>query len=180
MILLKKFFQINITLFHREEDKIIKKPYLLLLFPFDDEKSILFYKEVLEYLKENENKNKFIFMPIYAQIIQAGKNILFVTEMLYKYKVYKKGNPFEIYFCANEGLTKRFKYISKDNKKAVTCKKVFIVIIDNKLVVRAIRNLDSFTFNLVDSKKEINKKKQKNTKKLSKIYKFSKKIRKQN
>ena len=56
MILLKKFLQINIALFHREEDKIIKKSYLLLLFFFDDEKSILFYKEVLEYLKENKKK----------------------------------------------------------------------------------------------------------------------------
>ena len=56
MILLKKFLQINIALFHREEDKIIKKSYLLLLFSFDDEKSILFYKEVLEYLKENKKK----------------------------------------------------------------------------------------------------------------------------
>ena len=164
----------------KEEDKIIKKPYLLLLFSFDDEKSILFYKEVLEYLKENENKNKFIFMPIYAPFIQAEKNILFVTEMLYRYKVYKKGDPFEIYFCANEGLTKRFKYISDDNKKTVTCKTVFIDVIDNKLVVRAVRNLDSFTFNLVDSKKEINKQKHKNIVKNLQIFKKNAKTKLKN
>ena len=132
----------------KEADKIIKKPYLLLFFSFEDEKSILFYKEVLEYLKENSDK--FIFLPVYAPIIQATKNIYFVTEMLHRHKVYKIGDQFEIYFCSNDGLCKRFKYISNDNKRTVICKTAFIDYVNDKFVVRAIRNLDSFTFNLID------------------------------
>ena len=153
----------TISFFPKEEDKIIKKPYLLLFFSFNEEKSILFYKEVLEYLKENEDT--FIFMPVYAPLIQAEKNIYFVTEMLYRYKVYKKGDKFDIYFCLNDGMNKRFKYISEDNKKIITCKTAFIDFINNKFIVKAVRDLDSFTFNLIDSKNQINKEKYQTIKK---------------
>jgi len=146
----------NIFFLPKEEEKIIMKPYLLLFFSFDDEKSILFYKEVLEYLKENEEK--VIFIPVYAPLIHEPKNIYYVTEMLDRYKVYKKGDKFNIYFCTNDALSKRFKYISDDNKKTITCKMAFIDLINNKFVVRAVRDLDSFTFNLIDSNNQINKK----------------------
>ena len=123
----------------------------------------MFYKEVLKYLKENGDK--FIFLPIFAEIIQAPKNMLFVTEMLYRHKVYKIGEPFEIYFCSDDSMNKRFKYISEDNKKTITCKVAFIDIINEKYVVRAVRTLDSFTFNLIDSKDEMDKDKWQNIKK---------------
>ena len=147
----------SISFFPKEQDKIIKKPYLLLFFSFNEEKSILFYKEVLEYLKEN--KDKFIFIPIYAPLIQVEKNIYFVTEMLYRYKVYKKGDKFDIYFCSNDAMSKRFKYISEDNRKIITCKTAFIDLINNQFIVKAVRDLDSFTFNLIDSHNQINKEK---------------------
>ena len=153
----------------KEEDKIIKKPHLLLFFSFEDEKSILFYKEALEYLKIN--KDKFIFLPIYAPLIQAQKNIYFVTDMLYRNKVYKKGDQFEIYFCNNDALSKRFKYISNDNKRTIICKTAFIDIINDKFIVRAVRSLDSFTFNLIDSGKQINKKEHKKIIKNLQIFK---------
>ena len=70
--------------------------------------------------------------------------------MLHRHKVYKIGDQFEIYFCSNDGLCKRFKYISNDNKRTVICKTAFIDYVNDKFVVRAIRNLDSFTFNLID------------------------------
>ena len=134
------------------------KPHLLLFFSFNDEKFILFYKEVLEYLKEKGDK--FIFLPVYAEIIQAQKNIYYVTAMLSKYKVYKKGDQFDIFFCSHDKLNSRFKYISEDNKRTITCKTAFIDVINDKFVVRAIRDLDSFTFNLIEhSGNQINKEK---------------------
>ena len=123
-------------------------PHLLLFFSFTDEKSLILYREVLEYLKEN--KDKFIFMPIYAPLVQAETNCYYVTEMLYRHNVYKKGDEFDIYFCSNDALSKRFKYISEDNKKTITCKTVFLDAINNNLVVRSITDLDSFTFNLIE------------------------------
>ena len=158
----------------KEKENINMKPHLFLFFSFNEEKSIMFYREVLEYLKEN--KDKFVFIPVYAPLIQAEKNVLFVTEMLYRYKVYEKGDEFEIYFCSNDALNKRFKYISEDNKKTITCKTVFLDVIDEKFVVRSIKDLDSFTFNLIDNRNEINKIKHKNIiKKLQKFKNDSKK-----
>ena len=153
-----------------KEGQPIMKPHLLLFFSFNDEKSILFYKEVLEYLKENGDK--FIFLPVYAEIIQAQKNIYYVTEMLSKYKVYKKGDQFDIYFCSHDKLNSRFKYISDDNKRTITCKTAFIDIINDKFIVRAIRELDSFTFNLIEhSGNRINKEKYKTIVKNLQIFK---------
>ena len=123
-------------------------PHLLLFFSFTDEKSLILYREVLEYLKEN--KDKFIFMPIYAPLVQAEKNCYYVTEMLYRHNIYKKGDEFDIYFSSNDALSKRFKYISEDNKKTITCKTVFLDVINNNLVIRSITDLDSFTFNLIE------------------------------
>lgn len=131
-----------------KEKNIKLLPHLLLFFSFADEKSLILYREILEYLKEN--KDKFIFMPIYAPIVQAEKNCYYVTEMLYRHKIYKKGEEFDIYFVSNDSLSKRFKYISEDNKKTITCKAVFLDSINNNLVVRSITDLDSFTFNLIE------------------------------
>ena len=131
-----------------KDKNIILFPHLLLFFSFTDEKSLIFYREVLEYLKEN--KDKFIFMPIYAPLVQVEKNCYYVTEMLYRHKIYKKGDEFDIYFASNDALSKRFKYISEDNKKTITCKVVFLDVINNSLVIRSITDLDSFTFNLIE------------------------------
>ena len=131
-----------------KDKNIILFPHLLLFFSFTDEKSLIFYREVLEYLKEN--KDKFIFMPIYAPLVQVEKNCYYVTEMLYRHKIYKKGDEFDIYFASNDALSKRFKYISEDNKKTINCKVVFLDAINNSLVVRSITDLDSFTFNLIE------------------------------
>ena len=176
--IIDKIDQSEFSFLSQEQGQTIKKPHLLLFFSVNDEKSILFYKEVLKYLKENGDK--FIFLPIFAEIIQAPKNMLFVTEMLYRHKVYKIGEPFEIYFCSDDSMNKRFKYISEDNKKTITCKVAFIDIINEKYVVRAVRTLDSFTFNLIDSKDEMDKDKWQNIKKNLIIFKKKSKIKLKN
>jgi hypothetical protein len=145
-----------------------KLPHLLLFFSPNDEKSIILYREILDYSKQNKN---FVFFPIHAELIKEEKNIKFVTEMLYRYKVYKRGDEFTILFSANDGLNKRFKYISEDNKKTITCKIVFIDLIDDKFVVRAIRDLDSFTFNLIDKEYMVDKNRHQEIKKKLEIFK---------
>ncbi len=150
-------------------ENIEKVPHLLLLFSLDNEKSIILYKEILDYSKQN--KDKFVFFPIYAPLINAPKNIKYVTEMLYRYNVYEKGDSFEICFSANDGLNKRFKYISEDNKNTITCKTVFLDVINNQFVVRAIRDLDSFTFNLIDKEYMVDKNRHQEIKKNLEIFK---------
>ena len=176
--IIQNVHQSEFSFLSKEEGKTIKKPHLLLFFSFNDEKSILFYKEVLKYIKENGEE--FIFLPIYAPIIQAPKNMLFVTEMLYRHKVYKIGDFFEIYFCSDDSLNKRFKYISEDNKKTITCKVVYIDIINEKFVVRAIRTINSFTFNLIDSKNKIKKEERQKIIKNLQIFKKRSKLKLKN
>ena len=141
--------------FISKDDKDKLKPTLILFFSLNNEKSIILFKEILFFLEDY--KEDIIFMPINAPLIQEEKNIFFVLDMLSRYKVYKKGDKFEIYFCSDDALNKRFKYITDDNKKNVINKIVYLDVIDNKLTVRAIRDLDDFTFNLIDKKKTINK-----------------------
>ena len=159
----------NFFFLSEDEKNTIRKPYLFFFFTFNDEKSIMFYREALEYLKQN--KNDLIFIPVYAPLIQVQKNINYVTEMLYKYNVYKKGDEYEIYFCSNDALNKRFRYISEDNKKTIKPKTVYIEVISDKFVVRAIRDLDSFTFNLIDENYQVNKEKHQKIKKNMEIFK---------
>ena len=147
------------------KEKIKLKPVLILFFSENDEKSIIFFREVLDFLESYEKKEELIFMPIYAPLIQEVKNMNFVMDMLYKYKVYKKGKKFEVYFCQDNALNKRFRYISDDNKRNITCKTVFLDVINDKLVIRVIRDLETFTFNLIDKTKMLNKEKYKSTKK---------------
>jgi len=150
--------QVKLTDFHFLPKEGIPNllPHLLLFFSLNDEKSLIFYKEALEYSKKN--KDKFVFMPIYAPFVQAPKNVYYVTEMLYRNNIYRQGDEFDIYFASNDALSKRFKYISEDNKKTIICKVVFLDAINNKLVVRSITDLDSFTFNLIeDNNDKINK-----------------------
>ena len=158
----------NFFFLNEDEKTTIKKPYLFFFFTFNDEKSIMFYREALEYLKQN--KNDLIFIPVYAPLIQVQKDINYVTEMLYKYNVYKKGDKFEIYFCSNDALNRRFRYISEDNKKTIKPKTVYIEVIKDKFVVRAIRDLDSFTFNLIDKNYQVNKEKHQTIKKNMEVF----------
>ena len=137
------------------------KPALILFFSINNEQSIILFKEILYFLQDF--KNELIFMPINAPLIQEEKNIYFVMDMLSRYKVYKPGDKFELYFCNDESLNKRFKYISNDNKKTIMNKVVYLDVINDKLMVRAIRDLDNFTFNLIDKSKNINKEQHKST-----------------
>ena len=137
------------------------KPALILFFSINNEQSIILFKEILYFLQDF--KDELIFMPINAPLIQEEKNIYFVMDMLSRYKVYKPGDKFELYFCNDESLNKRFKYISNDNKKTIMNKVVYLDVINDKLMVRAIRDLDNFTFNLIDKSKNINKEQHKST-----------------
>ena len=137
------------------------KPTLILFFSINNEQSIILFKEILYFLQDF--KDELIFMPINAPLIQEEKNIYFVMDMLSRYKVYKPGDKFELYFCNDESLNKRFKYISNDNKKTIMNKVVYLDVINDKLMVRAIRDLDNFTFNLIDKSKNINKEQHKST-----------------
>jgi len=141
--------------FISKDNKEQLKPTLILFFSLNNEKSIILFKEILFFLEDY--KDDIIFMPINASLIQEEKNIFFVLDMLSRYKVYKKGDKFDIYFCGDDALNKRFKYITNDNKKNVINKVVYLDIINDKLTVRAIRDLDDFTFNLIDKKKTVNK-----------------------
>ena len=142
-----------------DTDKI--KPTLILFFSLNDENSINIYKETLNFL--NDYNEDIIFMPIYSPLIQEEKNIYFVMDMLSRYEVYKNGDKFDIYFSMDDALNKRFKYISEDNKRNITNKIIFLDIFNNHLIVRAIKDLDNFTFNLINKNKIINKEKYKST-----------------
>ena len=138
-----------------KEDNDKLKPTLILFFSLNNEQSIILFKEILFFLEDY--KEDIIFMPINAPLIQEEKNIYFVMDMLHRYKVYKQGDKFNLYFCNDDSLNKRFKYISNDNKKSITNKVVYLDVINDKLMVRAIRDLDNFTFNLINKAKNINK-----------------------
>ena len=141
--------------FISKEDNNKLKPTLILFFSLNNEQSIIIFKEILFFLKDY--KEDIIFMPINAPLIQEEKNIYFVMDMLHRYKVYKPGDKFDLYFCNDDSLNKRFKYISNDNKKIIMNKIVYLDVINNKLMVRALRDLDNFTFNLINKAKNINK-----------------------
>ena len=147
--------------FISKEDYYKLKPTLILFFSINDEKSIILYREILYFL--SNYKEDLIFMPIYAPLIQEEKNIYFVMDMLNRYKVYQNDDNFEIYFCMDDALNKRFKYISEDNKRNINNKVIYLDVIDDKLIVRDITDLDNFTFNLIDKNKFINKEKHKST-----------------
>ena len=147
--------------FINKEEKDKLKPTLILFFSINDEKSINLYKEILFFLRDYNEE--IIFMPINAPLIQEEKNIYFIMDMLNRYKVYKDGEKFEIYFCMDDALNKRFKYISEDNKRNIINKIVYLDVINNKFIVRAIKDLDNFTFNLINKTKFINKEKYKST-----------------
>ena len=156
--------------FISKEDKDKIKPTLILFFSLNDEKSINIYKETLNFL--NNYKEDIIFMPIYAPLIQEEKNIYFVMDILYNYEVYKTGDKFDIYFCMDDALNKRFKYISEDNKRTITNKIIYLDVFNNGLIVRAIKELDNFSFNLINKNKIINKEKYKST--LKNLFKLKK------
>ena len=141
--------------FISKEDTDKLKPTLILFFSLNNEQSIILFREILFYLKDY--KQDIIFMPINAPLIQEEKNIYFVMDMLHRYKVYNPGDKFDLYFCNDDSLNKRFKYISNDNKKIEMNKIVYLDVINNQLMVRAIRDLDNFSFNLIDKTKNINK-----------------------
>ena len=147
--------------FISKEDKEMLKPTLILFFSVNDEKSITMFREIIYYL--SDYKEDLIFMPINSPLIQEQKNIYFVMEMLDKYKVYKTGEKFNLFFCMDDALNRRFKYISEDNKRTVNNKIVYLDVINNKLFVRNISDLDNFTYNLINKTKNINKKKYKST-----------------
>ena len=138
-----------------KEDNDKLRPTLILFFSLNNEQSIILFKEILFFLEDY--KEDIIFMPINAPLIQEEKNIYFVMDMLHRYKVYKPGDKFDLYFCNDDSLNKRFKYISNDNKKTITNKIVYLDVINNKLMIRALRDLDNFTFNLINKTKNINK-----------------------
>ena len=147
--------------FISKEDKDKLKPTLILFFSLNNEKSIILYKEILHFLKDyNDN---LIFMPINAPLIQEEKNIYFVMDMLNRYKVYQSGDKFEIYFSMDDALNKRFKYISEDNKRNIDNRVVYLDVLNGKLTVDVITDMDNFTFNLIDKRKIINKKNHKST-----------------
>ena len=145
--------------FISKEDKEMLKPTLILFFSVNDEKSITMFREIIYYL--SDYKEDLIFMPINSPLIQEQKNIYFVMEMLDKYKVYKKGEKFNLFFCMDDALNRRFKYISEDNKRTVNNKIVYLDVINNKLFIRNKNDLDNFTYNLINKTKNINKKKYK-------------------
>ena len=147
--------------FISKENKEMLKPTLILFFSVNDEKSITMFREIIYYL--SDYKEDLIFMPINSPLIQEQKNIYFVMEMLDKYKVYKTGEKFNLFFCMDDALNRRFKYISEDNKRTVNNKIVYLDVINNKLFVRNISDLDNFTYNLINKTKNINKKKYKST-----------------
>ena len=147
--------------FISKEDKEMLKPTLILFFSVNDEKSITMFREIIYFL--SDYKEDLIFMPINSPLIQEQKNIYFVMEMLDKYKVYKTGEKFNLFFCMDDALNRRFKYISEDNKRTVNNKIVYLDVINNKLFVRNISDLDNFTYNLINKTKNINKKKYKST-----------------
>jgi len=140
--------------FISKEDKEMLKPTLILFFSVNDEKSFTMFREIIYYL--SDYKEDLIFMPINSPLIQEQKNIYFVMEMLDKYKVYKTGEKFNLFFCMDDALNRRFKYISEDNKRTVNNKIVYLDVINNKLFVRNISDLDNFTYNLINKTKNIN------------------------
>ena len=124
-----------------------KITHVLLLYSFQDENSLILYKEILKFKEENEND--FEFLPIYAPLILQKKNAYYVTEMLSKYKIYNKGEKYKLYFTDNEELNKRFKYISDDNKRTITCKIIIINNINDKFIIKNIRKIEDFSLNLI-------------------------------
>ena len=161
--------------FISKDDKELLKPTLILFFSINDDKSISLFKEIIYYL--SDYKEDLIFMPINSPLIQEEKNIYFVMDMLSRHKVYKTGEKFNLYFCMDDALNRRFKYISEDNKRTITNKIVYLDVINDKLFVRNISDLDNFTYNLINKTKYINKKKYKSTiKYLLNLKNFSEKI----
>ena len=133
----------------------LDKPLLMLIFSFDNEDSIFLFKEILKHRKINNNKEKYIFIPVYGHILKQVKNSLFVWEMAEKNEI--KDEELEIYFTEKDELNKRFEYITNDNFRLIIPK---VIIIDSDKIIRNIVPPSEFNFNLIediDNKDVVNK-----------------------
>ena len=123
---------------------------IILIFDFNDIDSIILFKEIKTYQKEN-NTN-FTFFPIYGPILDSPMNSNFVWDLALKNGLDEKN--LEIYILGKDDLDLRFNYITKDNERKIICK---IIVIDKNKIVRDILNPKDFTFNLVSQIEKVDK-----------------------
>lgn len=135
----------------------IKKPIVMLIFSFTDQESIYCFKEILSH--HSANKDKYDFIPLYANILESAKTSLYIWEL--GEKIGLPQEDLEMYFVENGTLNKMFGYISEDNMKKVTCK---VIVIDSNQIIRNIESPKKFTLNLIENlsvdKKEYHKSKE--------------------
>ena len=128
----------------------IKDNIIILIFDFNDNDSMILFKEIINYQKEN-NIN-FTFFPIYGPILDSPMNSTFVWDLALKNGL--DDNNLEIYILGKDDLNKRFNYITNDNERKIICK---VIVIDKNKIVRDILTPKDFTFNLVTQIDKINK-----------------------
>ena len=122
----------------------IKKPIVMLIFSFTDQESIYCFKEILSH--HSANKDKYDFIPLYANILESAKTSLYIWEL--GEKIGLPQEDLEMYFVENGTLNKMFGYISEDNMKKVTCK---VIVIDSNQIIRNIESPKKFTLNLIEN-----------------------------
>ena len=128
----------------------IKDNIIILIFDFNDNDSIILFKEIINY--QNENNTNFTFFPIYGPILDTPMNCTFVWDLALKNGLDDKN--LEIYILGKDDLNKRFNYITNDNERKIICK---TIVIDKNGIVRDILSPKDFTFNLVTQIDKIDK-----------------------
>ena len=131
----------------------INENILILIFDCEDLNSMILFKEIEEYIKKKENnKNNFIFFPIYAPILDSAMTSSYIYNSIKNNGI--NNENLEIYFMEKDDLNKRFNYISNDNEKKIMCK---IIIIDKDKIIRHILSPKDFSFNLISQINQIYK-----------------------